>query len=337
VASAALKELLRELGEARGLRGRLRILSRSFDLLRNMTAADRERVALEVGSDWAWKQVERTFMKDGKLSDGEQVIRQAFETIGSADPAELRQAARRIRERDTEGLEQAAIQTLERILEEDGPEVQDADEVEQTQGLETIVDVALSSVAGDEETEAAEAEAEVVQSAALPPEEAPPEPESRRLPNPGQPVVRSAPPPARAPKRSMPRSAPRPRAAEPGPVPLAPAAEFPTSRERLGALRRLRAPGYGAQLGSETRRSWIEGLASHWAGRRALSAMIKDGALDDVDEALTLVSLLARDSDKVWCLIDWIETQPVEEAERARVLDAAPTPTARRRLERRIA
>ena len=119
LAAAALKQLLGELESARGLRGRLRILARSFDLLRSLDRADRERVALRVGSDWAWKQIERAFMRDGRLSEGERVIQQAFETIGSADPAELREAARRIRARDTEGLEQAAGRTLERILEED--------------------------------------------------------------------------------------------------------------------------------------------------------------------------------------------------------------------------
>lgn len=338
MASAALKDLLGELGDARGLRGRLRILARSFELLRNLTPADRERVALEVGSDWAWKQVERTFMKDGRLSEGEQVIRQAFETIGSADPAELRQAARRIRQRDTEGLEQAAIETLERILEEDGALSEDAGEVDVAEAPDTIVDVALSNVATEQEAEGIEQEAAPAEVPAAS-EPAPPEPAPttfRRLPNPGQPLSSPAPP---KPPRPAAPDRPRPvrREATSPPPERAPALDFPTSRQRLRALRSLRTPGHAERLGSETRRRWIEGLAGNWAGRRALSAMIKDQAITDVDEALALIALLARDSDKLWCLIDWIETRPVEDADRTRILDAAPTPTARRRLERRIA
>ncbi len=339
MATTALKDLLRELENARGLRGRLGILARSFDLLRKLSPADRERVALRVGSDWAWGQIERSFMKDGKLSEAEQVIQQAFETIGSADPSELRQAARRIRERDTDGLEQAAIQTLERILEEDGALTAPPGEAVATP---LGVNAALDTVAKSEDvavTETSEAtQPAAAKNASEAPAPAEPKPAAitprRRLPSPGQPTPRKQPPPP--PRRPAPARSRAARRDEPT-APDPPAAlAFPSSAERLRALRSLRTPGHAASLGSATRRQWIAGLGSSWAGRRALSSMIQAGALEDLDEALTLIDLLERDSDKVWCLIDWVESQSPAAPERARLLEAAPSPSSRRRLERRL-
>ena len=337
LAAAALKQLLGELESARGLRGRLRILARSFDLLRSLDRADRERVALRVGSDWAWKQIERAFMRDGRLSEGERVIQQAFETIGSADPAELREAARRIRARDTEGLEQAAVRTLERILEEDDELGADPAETEREPlpGIDPAGGEAPHDLEAAIET-VSHASEELGQGA----EPAPPGPEG----------VTPPPPPAKRPPLPSPALPPIPTLTPIPPIPpLGPAALEPSPEattgppgppsagvERLRALRLLSSAGSARELGRDGRREFVAGLGGSWATRRAISAMIESGALDDLDEVLSLLDLLDRDSRKTWCLIDLIVRGGLDLAERARVLEAAPNLVARRRIERRL-
>ena len=63
--------------------------------------------------------------------------------------------------------------------------------------------------------------------------------------------------------------------------------------------------------------------------------MISARSLDDLDEALSLVERLGGPSQRVWCLADLLAHWPLEADEIARVLDAAPSEAARRRLEHR--
>ena len=65
--------------------------------------------------------------------------------------------------------------------------------------------------------------------------------------------------------------------------------------------------------------------------------MIRTRSLDGVDEALGLVQHLVRPGQQTWCLADLIEYWELDAQDLDRVLQAAPTEVARRRLRRRVA
>lgn len=102
--------------------------------------------------------------------------------------------------------------------------------------------------------------------------------------------------------------------------------------ERLRLLRRLESdPGFARRLGADERRRLVAGLAPGWAGRRALQRLIRAGAYGSLDEALELVGLLPSPAQRTWCLLELAERTP----DLDRLLAAAPSPAARRRIERR--
>ncbi|HEX6200210.1 MAG TPA: hypothetical protein VF150_08105, partial [Thermoanaerobaculia bacterium] len=74
-----------------------------------------------------------------------------------------------------------------------------------------------------------------------------------------------------------------------------------------------------------------------WARRRALQAWIEAGGAADLDGALGLIGELPAAADRTWCLATLMAHGAWSEAERDRIAEAAPTPAARRRLERRRA
>ena len=105
---------------------------------------------------------------------------------------------------------------------------------------------------------------------------------------------------------------------------------------RLAELRNLRAlPGEGVELGPEGRARLLERLGPGWARRSGLSQLIRTGSLQGLDEALDLIDGLDTPVQKSWCLGDLVQHWDLGEAEITRVLDAAPTPAARRRLQGR--
>jgi len=107
--------------------------------------------------------------------------------------------------------------------------------------------------------------------------------------------------------------------------------------ERLRVLRSLQADERpGADLGRSGRARLLESLGDGWAARRALSRMIACHSLDGLDEALALIALLGGSGQRIWCLSDLIEHWPLDDAAKQRVLEAAPTDAARRRLAHRL-
>lgn len=361
---ASLEELLRALARERSLRGRLRVLGHSWALLRSLSRAEREQVALRIGSRWAWQRVEKAFLRDGELSEGEQLVGQAFERMGKSDPRELRRLAHAIREGDGGAARDLLLMTLTEALEEEADEEEDgprtggaveaepqarpgaapADESEAASELASVAELveraedvlastlARSVPASPEHPEAAdELEAEPE------PPAAPPMSSSASAP-----AVRPAFPPA-SPKEPEVRQA-GPPSPEPGPQPpvlaaIAPRTDSQAPSTATGRLRVLRALQQsdrpGAELGRDGRAALLGSLAGSWAARRALSRMIRTRALDDLDEALDLIRKLAHTSQQSWCLADLLAYWKLDPTQRERVLRAAPTDAARRRLARR--
>jgi len=89
-------------------------------------------------------------------------------------------------------------------------------------------------------------------------------------------------------------------------------------------------------IGREGRRALVARLGGGWASRRALSRMIQARALEDLDEALALLAAVDSPVARIWCLGDLLDGWPLAAGEIERVLAAAPSEAARRRLERRI-
>jgi hypothetical protein len=73
-----------------------------------------------------------------------------------------------------------------------------------------------------------------------------------------------------------------------------------------------------------------------WAGRRALSAMIRQRAFESLGEVLGLIARLDSPVQQLWCLADLLEYWELDASGRQAVLAAAPTAAGRRRLQRRL-
>lgn len=329
-----LQELLVALGRERNLRGRLRVLGHAWQLLRELSPPEREQVALRIGSNWAWKRVEKSFLRDGDLDEDEQRIGRIFERLGDSDPAELRAMASALREGDRDAAKDMLLMTLQEALEEEAEE----DEASR------VAEQALEPIAP---AEAADLEADLF---SAPPPVAPPTP---RVPfavdadvRAADPAAREAPAPRPAAGRAVevtsapvhgvaPAAPPRVQRPEPA-LAVAPAAPVTNGLERMRLLRRLRDDQHpGAALGRAGRQSLIASLGGGWASRRALSSMIRGDSLEDVDEGLALISQLERSGQRVWCLADLLELVRLDSDARERVLSAAPSDASRRRLAQR--
>lgn len=168
-----------------------------------------------------------------------------------------------------------------------------------------------------------------------PPSEEPPPPEIPAEAHELQARLQEAEPEARPeplPKPPPPSSAPVP-AAPPEPADGAPASATQVL-DRLLALRRGAAgpPPDARELG----RTLDRDLPFPWARRRALQAWIEAGGAADLDGALDLIGELPAAADRTWCLATLMAHGAWSDGERKRIAGAAPTPAARRRLERRL-
>lgn len=184
-----------------------------------------------------------------------------------------------------------------------------------------------------------------------------PEPARARVARPQEvepPVPEPEPAPAaRAEPRSEEAAAPEPRRAPaaiaeaPPPAPAAVSAAMGLARDdadgsprsaarildRLLELRRRIAAGEVPDA-RELRRALETEIPFPWARRRALAAWLAAGP-SDLGEALGLIEELPGASDRSWCLGALAEAGPWSEREWERIVAAAPTAAARRRLENR--
>jgi hypothetical protein len=337
-AVTSLEELLKALARERSLRGRLRVLGHSWQLLRSLAPAEREKVALRMGSSWAWKRLEKSFLRDGQLSDKEQLVGRIFERMGDSDPAELRELASTLRSGDAAAGKDLLMLTLKEALEEEATE--EEDRLEELLEAEAAAETPAEPVPEPTPEPELVATPEEVLASSLAETVAAAEASEVSAPRVSEPPPEPAPPPAPSPSVAPPPPQPRVRAPH---APLPPDLEAPPlpttaggGLERLRVLRSLqRDPEPGAALGRAGRAELIGALGEGWAARRALSRMISAGSLDDLDEALALIAHLGRSGQQTWCLADLIAAWDLDAAARQRVLDAAPSDAARRRLARR--
>jgi hypothetical protein len=88
-------------------------------------------------------------------------------------------------------------------------------------------------------------------------------------------------------------------------------------------------------------RAIVEAFPDGWARRRALVELLRTGSPAALGDALGLLEVLGSERDRLWCLgtlagILAKNSRALNPQDRETLLAAAPSPTARRRLERRL-
>lgn len=295
-----LDDFIETLSAQRGLHRKVRLLGHYWRQVRDLPAEDRERIALALGSASAWKHLEKLFGADGYLSEGELAVKRALRRVGTADPAELRILATRLRSGDYTEVGSDLLDAMGRALD---------DEV----GAPPQVDF--------------EPEPEAVSAPAPEPD---PEPAAAPETEPA-PVAESAPAAMSEPatlSESAPEEEPATQVAAMPPLPPS-RVEARFEREPERAPSPDRRPENQAR--AERRRMMLAATAG-WRRRRFLGEWIREGELESLDEALSLAALLESDAQHTWCLGDLVQHWPLEDDQLERVLAAAPSTSARTRL-----
>ncbi len=293
-----LDAFIETLSAQRGLHRKVRLLAHYWRQVRDLPSEDRQRIALALGSESAWNRLEKLFGADGHLSEGELVVKSALRRVGTADPAELRTLAKRLRSGD---------------YAEVGNELLDA------------MGQALDAEVGDEPTSPLEPEPEPEPEQALEPA---PEPTPAIPPEP-EPESESEPEPAL-------ESEPEPDTEQPAKIPAMPPLPpwEPVKPARESGSEQARESDRHAEARDERRRL-LTASGTGWRQRQLLSELIREGELGSLDEALDLAELLESDAQRVWCLGDLVQHWPLDGEQLTHVLDAAPSAVARTRLQNR--
>ncbi|MEE8139112.1 MAG: hypothetical protein V3T81_09645 [Thermoanaerobaculia bacterium] len=333
--TASIEELLSKLASAHGPGEKLRLLARSWARVRDLPQQQRQQVAMALGSRWAARHLERIFARDGELTDEELLFKQTVERIGEADPEELRELAATVRQGDTGVFHTRFLGVLERVLEAEARAGEEKATASPDEAAETSPEGAREERAEAEVVEMVEA----LEAAALPAPVAVPFPVGAEAP--------AESPEAAGPSAGEPEETPPEKVEPPPPVGKVPE-EPPAFEEReptdplLSAVSRLRQL-QDLRLGADAvaamdragRSRLLSRLGPGWASRRGVSQMIRSRSLADLDEALHLIGHLASPAQQSWCLGDLLAHWELEGRDLEKLLDAAPTPASRRRLERR--
>jgi hypothetical protein len=313
LAEPQLQHLLKRLEAESGMRRKVRLLAGSWSVLQELSPQQRERVALAVGNQWAWRNIEGLFGNPKELSANERQVKDFFESLRFRDPAELRRVGREVREGEFGGARSRVMDALEDALEEET----DAEDESQAP-VEAVPEPRPPAPAAPPE-----APAPVIEVEASEPE--PPEPELEQEVEP-----EPKPEPEQEPEDSV--------------VELTPVEDTPfvgyqeeaavlSAVESLRVLRRLSDGRVSSTPAG--RAAMVGGLGSGWAARRAVTAIIRSHSVDDLGEALALIRGLPTAAQQIWCLGDLVQFWDLDDDERSRVLAAAPTESARRRLAHR--
>jgi len=319
-----LPELVQQLGATFSPFERLKILSRAWAVLRAMTPQERLVVASQLGLDHADEVLDAIAKRSGHEASPTLVamIERAQMKGTTQLPAliaDLRDPRRR-----SERLSQGALAAVEEALAgvPAAPVPKPAPAV-----LKPAQPAARGAVSVAPTAPVAPAPPPVVL-------EVPPEP----VP------IAPPPPPAVAPPVAEPPPPPKP----PPPPPArrveddglaGKLAEASSLTARFHVLRRHLAAAKG--LPADGLRSVAEAFPDGWARRRALVELLRNGAPAALGDALGLLEILGSERDRLWCLGTLASTLAEKRCalnpqDREALLAAAPSPTARRRLERRL-
>ena len=307
-----LPELVQQLGATFSPFERLKILSRAWTLLREMSPEQRMIVATQLGLDHADDLVEAIARRSGhEASPALIAMIEKAQVKGTPHLPELISDLRDPQRR-TERLKQ---------------------------GTQAAVQEVLAAVPAPEPPKPRPAPV----AAPVPPSPPPPAPVAMTAaPEPPSPPPLPAPPPAVAPPapepppfQAAPPAKPEPPVRPAGETPLAgKLAETSSLTARFQVLRRGLAQTRG--LSGEALRPVVEAFPDGWARRRALLELLRSGSPAVFRDALGLVETLGSERDRAWCLGALAEDRPLAGPDRDALLAAVASPAARRRLERRV-
>jgi hypothetical protein len=301
-APTTLPELVQQLGTTFSPFERLKILSRAWAVLRAMTPQERLIVTSQLGLDHADEVLDAIARRSGhEAAPALVAMIERAQMKGTthlpALIADLRDPRRR-----SERLSQGALAAVEEAL----------------AGVPEPVPAPLPPV-----PVAPAPRPVVLEVVPEPVPIAPPPPPVVALP------VAEPPPPPKPP----PPAPPKQRVEEDG---LAgKLAEVSSLTARFHVLRRHLAEAKG--LPADGLRSIAEAFPDGWARRRALVELLCNGAPAALGDALGLLEVLGSERDRLWCLGTLLAgSRALNSQDREILLAAAPSPTARRRLERRL-
>jgi hypothetical protein len=319
-------ELLAQLKEARSPLARIRVVTRAWRLLRNLSRQDRLAIAAQIGIDGADDLVEAIATHQGTTPPAELIG--ALNNLQKVDPATLKSLATKMRDPRQRGKVVAqGLKAVESAL--IGPETKPAAPLP-SPPKPAPAPVTVKPAATWPTREAA-------------PAPAPPAPAPAPVPAPV--AVKPAEPPKPAP---APVAAPAPPPPAPVPVPVRPpepaapvrsalaeglaavpalTARFRLLRRRIAEVRRL-SPG--------DVRAVLEAFPDGWARRRAFVDLIEAGVPERTADILSLMDALQSPGDRSWCLGTLADARALSPSERAALLESAPTAAGRRRLELRL-
>jgi hypothetical protein len=317
-------ELLAQLREAKSPLARIRVVTRAWRLLRNLSRQDRLAIAAQIGIDGADDLVEAIALHQGTTPPAELIG--ALNNLQRVDPATLKSLATKMRDPRQRG--QVVVQGLKAVESAlIGPDVKPA-------------------APPTPPPKPASQPVTVKPAASWPTREAAPAP----APPAPAPVPVPAPAPVAAKPVEPPKPPPTPVAAPPAPVrppepprePAAPVraavveelAAVPALTARFRLLRRRIAEI--RHLSSANLRAVLETFPDGWARRRAFVDLIEAGVPERTADVLSLMDALQSPGDRSWCLGTLADARKLSSDERTALLQAAPTAAGRRRLELRL-
>jgi hypothetical protein len=341
--AATLPELVDQLGRTYSPFERLKILGRAWALLRRMTPEQRMTVAAQLGLDHADEIVETIAKRSGQQASPALIsMIEKAQVKGTPHLPELI-ADLRDPQRRGERLRQGAAAVEDALARAAMPEVPWMPSGNRSPASAPAPRPAAPAVPPEAPPPAAAVFAPAPPSAPEPPPApaaAPPVSEQAA-------PVPAAPPPE--PPPAAPEIAPEEAAPPPQPVAIPPSpppepapdsalaarlaaataltARFRLLRQKLDEARGMSAAGLGALL---------ETFPDGWARRRALLELLRAGVPGTLDDAFALIETLGTNRDRLWCLGALADSREIREGDREAFLEAATSPAARRRLERRL-
>lgn len=322
-------ELIAQLRDAKSPLARIRVVTRAWRLLRNLSRQDRLAIAAQIGMEGADDLVEVIAAHQGATPPTELIG--ALNNLQKVDPATLKSLATKMRDPRQRGQVVAqGLKAVEAALTAPAPPTPPA----AAQPKPAAAPVTVKPAASWPLREAAPA-------APAPPAPAPapvpaPAPAPVKPPEPPKPAAAPAPAPA-----PVPPPAPAPVPVRP-PEPTAPVraalaeglAAVPVLTARFRLLRR-RMPEI-RRLSTADLRAVLETFPDGWARRRAFMDLIEAGVPERTADALSLMDALQSPGDRSWCLGALADSRALSPDERNALLQAVPTATGRRRLELRL-
>lgn len=363
--SKQLAALIFSLEDADSPFERMHRLALAWRSIRELSRQERVELARHAGFDGAEELLERLAARSGGLAPA--VLLEAIDSARKADPSKLKALFAGLREPGKRGrmladtllaMGRAAAEELGlEETEEEGPEASDQERALTTESAPnepaaTEEEPALEpgpqyrpSAAVQEATEiptVAREDEELPQRAADQPPAAQDEgPDDERDEAAGAGRGTSAAGPEIVPESAGAEGAAHEPRVEVGTVPEPGAStlepgelEESAGADRLLArLLRLRSQAPMGGTGAELERL-LAGFPRGWPRRRALSALIENGAVGSASLALDLVAELDAERDRAWCLGLVVRTWQLTDSESERALALVSSPSRRRRLLR---